>query len=78
MTDKSVTAQILDILIPFFGEDMSRGSLLLTCKKYNLNIENIARENLPAISQDIESWMKIFLGTAKAKAVAASILAISP
>lgn len=72
----AVTGKVLEILTPYFGAEMAQGSLMVSCMKYGLDRENLSSENLPKIAEDIETRMKIFLGTEKAKAVANLILAV--
>lgn len=76
MANNAVTTKVIDILIPYFGADMAQGSLMISCMKYGFDRENLISGNLPKIAEDIETRMKIFLGTEKAKAVANLILAI--
>lgn len=77
MPEPAAAQKILTVLEPYFGVMMSKASLQLSCKEKGIDYNAIAKKDLAALAESIEAKITIFLGTDKAKEVAASLKSIN-
>ena len=65
--------RIYGLLAPLVGPLMAESAVRLQAKKAGVTTEAISEANLPVIAQEIEKAIRIFVGSDKAKEVAAII-----
>ena len=64
-----LTNKIYDLLVPMFGEVMSKSILKVQCAKINIPEEAIGVSHLDMLAEKIEIGIKVFLGAERSREV---------
>ena len=72
----NLSDRIIDKLAPYLGQNAARASVGMFLQKHGIKPDALGRQHLPQVVETLKPGLKVFLGAARADAVAAEIGAL--
>jgi hypothetical protein len=72
----NLSDRVIEKLSPYLGQNAARASVSMFLQKNGLTADALHRQHLPQIAKTLRPGLKVFLGAARADAVAQEIEAL--